>query len=309
VTFPERARAILASDSFSAGPLAIFRMGLAMVALVQAMVLWGYRDLLLGQYGLVPWIISERMTDPLLLKLSHVAAILAPLGIGADTSVAILLLVHVLAATSLLAGFRTRPAAIATWLTYLPFMNTGFLYTYGLGSLLLIGLFYCMLMPVGRMWSMDQRAGREPHGDAEWISFSVVVLRLHLCIVYAAAGLAKAMGEQWWTGDALWRAFSLPQFQQFNPAPLLAFTPLLQAAAIASILLQLAYPVLVWTRFRALAVFFTELMHLGIAVSLGLWLFSLIMIVFNAGAFGESLWRALSGRARMIPPRPSWGPS
>jgi hypothetical protein len=249
------------------------------------------------------------MTDPLFFKLSHVAAILAPLGIGADTSVAILLLAHVLAATALLAGFRTRPAAIATWLTYLPLKNTGILFTYGLGSLLLIGLFYCMLMPVGRAWSMDRLAGREPRGDAEWVPFSIVVLRLHLCIVYAAAGLSKALGEQWWTGDAVWRALSLPQFQQFDPAPLLAFTPLLQAVAIASVLVQLTYPVLVWTRLRALAVFFTELLHLGIAVSLGLWLFSLVMIVFNAGAFGESLWRALSGRVRMIPPRNSWGPS
>jgi hypothetical protein len=75
------------------------------------------------------------------------------------------------------------------------------------------------------------------------------------------------------------------------------------------VLLQLAYPVLVWTRLRALAVFFTELLHLGIAVSLGLWLFSLVMIVFNAGAFGESLWRVISGRARTIPPRASWGRS
>jgi len=95
----------------------------------------------------------------------------------------------------------------------------------------------------------------------------------------------------------VWRVLSLPQFQQFDPAPLLGFTPALQAAAIASVLLQLAYPVAVWTRYRALAVFFTELLHLGIAVFLGLWLFSVVMFVFNVGAFGESLWRALSKRA------------
>jgi hypothetical protein len=136
--------------------------------------------------------------------------------------------------------------------------------------------------------------------DDEWVSISVVVLRIHLCIVYAAAGISKALGEQWWTGDAVWRALSLPQFQQFDPAPLLGFTPLLQATAIASVLLQLGYPVLVWTRWRALAVFGVELLHLGIALALGLWLFSLVMIVFNAGAFGESLWRSLPRRAQAI---------
>jgi len=301
VRFPERARAILSSDTARAEPLALFRIGLAAVALLQAMVLWGYRDLLLGEYGLVPWIISEPMTDPLFLKLSHVAALLHPFGIGSDASVSILLLVHAASAVALMLGYRTRPAAIATWLTYLPLKNTGFLFTYGLGSLLLIGLFYCVLMPVGRAWSMDERAGRFRDADPEWVPLSVIVLRIHLCIVYAAAGVSKAMGEQWWTGDAVWRALSLPQFQQFDPAPFLGFTPVLQGAAVASVLVQLFYPVLVWTRLRALVVFFTELLHFAIAAFLGLWLFSLVMIVFNAGAFGESLWRALFGRARFLP--------
>ena len=299
--FPERAWAILASDSSRAEPLALFRIGLAAVALVQAVVLWSYRDLLLGEYGLVPWIISEPMTDPLFLKLSHVAALLQPFGVGADASVAVLLLVHAASAIALLVGYRTRPAAIATWLTFLPLKNTGILFTYGLGSMLLIGLFYCMLMPVGRAWSFDESAGRNVGGDPEWVPFSVIVLRIHLCIVYAAAGISKAMGEQWWTGDAIWRALSLPQFQQFDPAPLLGFTPALQAITIASVLVQLAYPVLVWTRLRALIVFLTELLHFGIALFLGLWLFSLVMMVFNAGAFGQSLWRALSGRSRFVP--------
>jgi len=289
--FPERVRAGLLSDSTAPEPLAFFRIGLALVTLWQAVVLWRHRALLLDEFGLVPWIISEPMTDPWLPKLSYFAALLQPAGVGADASVTVLLLVHAAAAAMLLVGYRTRGAAIATWLTFLPFKNTGVLFTYGFGALLLIGLFWCIFMPVGRAWSLDARAGRAS-GDDESVSLSVVVLRIHLCIVYAAAGISKAVGEQWWTGDAVWRALSLPQFQQFDPAPLLGFTPLLQAAAIGSVLLQLFYPVLVWTRLRALAVLFTELLHLGIAVFLGLWLFSLVMVFFNAGAFGETLWRA-----------------
>jgi len=196
VRFPEAARATLASDSSRAEPLALFRIGIGLVALLQAMVLWAHRELLLGQFGLVPWIISEPMTDPWVPKLSHVAAILEPFGVGADASVALLLAVHALAAAALLVGWRTRTAAIATWLTYLPLKNTGFLFTYGLGSLLLIGLFYCILMPVGRAWSMDARAGRARDGDPEWISFSTIVLRVHFCIDNAAAGISKALGDQ-----------------------------------------------------------------------------------------------------------------
>ena len=289
--FPDRVKAGLLSDTGAPEPLAFFRIGLAIVTLWQALVLWTHREILLDEFGVVPWIISEPMTEPWLPKLSYVAALLQPLGASSQASVAILLLAHAAAATMLLLGYRTRAAAVATWLTFLPLKTTGVLFTYGFGALLLIGLFYLIWMPVGRAWSLDARAGRVA-GDADSVQLSVVVLRLHLCIVYAAAGLSKAVGEQWWTGDAVWRALSLPQFQQFDPAPLLGFAPLLQAAAIGSVLLQLAYPVLVWTRWRALVVLLTELLHLGIAVALGLWLFSLVMVVFNAGAFGETLWRA-----------------
>ena len=110
---------------------------------------------------------------------------------------------------------RTRWAAALAWATYLPLRYTGHLYFYGIGGMLLIGLFYCLVLPVGREWSLDARrrapsAAREE--DALDASLSVVVLRIHMCIVYLAAGVSKAVGEQWWTGDAIWRAISLPRF-------------------------------------------------------------------------------------------------
>ena len=70
----------------------------------------------------------------------------------------------------------------------------------------------------------------------------------------------------------------------------------LQALALGSMAVQLAYPVLVWTRLRVAIVILSELLHLGIAVFLGLWLFSGVMIVLNAAAFGESIWRMFSAR-------------
>jgi hypothetical protein len=57
---------------------------------------------------------------------------------------------------------------------------------------------------------------------------------------------------------------------------------------------QLVFPLLVWTRYRVAIVIAAELLHLGIAIFLGLWLFSGIMIVLNAAAFGESIWRTVA---------------
>jgi predicted DCC family thiol-disulfide oxidoreductase YuxK len=67
---------------------------------------------------------------------------------------------------------------------------------------------------------------------------------------------------------------------------------------VATIVSQLLYPVLVWTRLRVPIVVVAELMHLGIALFLGLWLFSVMMIALNTAAWGQALWRALAGPGR-----------
>jgi hypothetical protein len=299
-------------EAASFKPLAIFRIGVAAVLLAQVQVLWRYRDLLMDEFGPVPWILSDRLLDPMLPRLSYLTAWLAPYGVGSGAVVTAFLAMHTIAAVLLAAGYRTRIAAIAAWATYLPLRYAGHLYFYGVGGMLLIGLFYCMFLPVGREWSLDSRREVErakDAGDALDASLSVAVLRIHMCIVYLAAGVSKSVGDQWWSGDAIWRALSLPRFQQFDLSQISAFPLVLQAATTGAVLVQLAYPVLVWTPLRAVIVLFVELLHLAIAVLLGLWLFSAVMIVFNVAAFGESLWKAFQRWTHAPPSRPLPGPS
>ena len=296
--FAELARTRFLSEAASYKPLAILRIGTALILLWQGALTWGHREILLDEHGLVSWALGEAMIDPLMPRLSAVAALLAVFGLSAQQSVTLVMGAHLLAAAGMLAGFKTRSCAFVAWITHLILIGTGVTYTYGLGKLLVIALFYCLVMPVGREWSMDRSMRAPAPGEAagDDATLSVLVLRLHLCIIYAAAGVSKSVGEQWWSGDAVWRALALPQFQQFDPSPLLHYPLILQAAGAAAVVVQLLYPVLVWTRLRFAIVVATELLHLGIAIFLGLWLFSGIMIVLNAAAFGESLWRTVRER-------------
>jgi predicted DCC family thiol-disulfide oxidoreductase YuxK len=269
------------------------------VLLVQAYVLWKYRDILLNPEGPRPWAISDTWVDPLLPKLSDVASAFGAIGLGPGAAVASILGLHAIAAAFYLIGYRTRLSTIVAWATFVVIKNSSFPYTYGIGAMLLIALFYSLLMPIGREWSVDralQAPGREqPLGDA---SLCVLMFRLHLCIVYVAAAFAKSVGEQWWSGDAIWRALSLPQFSQFDPQPLANFPWLLMGVSVGAIVSQVLYPILVWTRLRVFIVVLAELMHLGIAIFLGLWLFSAMMIALNTAAWGQALWRALAKSSR-----------
>lgn len=274
-----------------------------MILLAQWPYLWGYRELLLYDNGLISWEFSRWMTEPLMPHLANVAALAAPLGVSPRQATMLVLGVHLLGAIGLALGFMTRTSAFLAWITHLTLIGGGVAYTYGAGKVLVIALFYCLVMPVAHEWSLDAARRRVAAIAGEDASLAILVLRLHLCIMYGAAGLSKAVGEQWWTGDAVWRALSLPQFQQYDPTPLLAFPLVIQAAALGSVFVQLLYPALVWTRLRFAVVVATELMHLGIAIFLGLWLFSGIMIVLNAAAFGESMWRTVQRlpRGRALP--------
>lgn len=294
----EASRPLFTSEAQSFKPLAALRIGLGAVLLVQAYVLWKYRLVLLNPEGPIPWDLSDSLVDPALPKLSDLLPVFTRMGLGAEALVATVLGVHALAAAFLMLGYRTRPAAIFAWLTFVLLKDTSPAFLYGIGSMLLIALFYSVLMPLGREWSLDGKLLKKlPPGRAD-ASFYVLVFRVHVCIIYAFSGISKAAGEQWWSGEALWRALSLPQFSQFDPVVLLGFGPILQGLAVATILTQLAYPILVWTRLRVWIVLAAELLHLGIAVFLGLWLFSLTMILLNTAAFGESVWNAYVRRFR-----------
>jgi len=297
----------LFSQASSFKPLAVMRILVGLVLLDQARTLWSYREVLLNPHGPVPWSLSDTWVDPLLPKLSHFVTLFGNAGLDPGVAIATILGIHALAASFMTIGYRTRLSTIVAWLTFVIIKNSSFPYLYGIGSMLVIALFYCVIMPVGRAWSADTLLKPPPGEVATDPSGWVLMLRLHLCIIYFAGGIAKGVGEQWWTGEALWRALSLPHLQQFDPTPILAWPRLLQAAAIATVLLQCAYPFLVWTRLRAAAILATELLHAGIALFLGLWLFSLVMIALNTAAFGEALWAALSPGARRRDTLPATG--
>lgn len=283
------------ADAASFRPLALLRIGLAFLLLVQAAVLLWHRDWLLDVEGLVAWPVAEQFLDPLLPTLSGVHGWVSRAGLGERGTVNLVLGLHAAGALLLLVGRWTRAAAVLAWLTFLPLKNTGAFMMYGVGGVMLIALFYCVVMPVGRAWSLDARRALAPDPD-RGAELYILVLRLHVCIVYAAAGISKAMGSQWWSGEAVWRALSLPQFAQFDASALASWPLVAQVLSIAAMLVQIAYPALVWTRGRVPVVVAVELLHVGIALFLGLWLFSAMMILLNAAAFGESIWKALRRR-------------
>jgi hypothetical protein len=270
----------------SARPLAVLRVGLAAVLLAQAYACSGSLMELYGSLGLVQQPINEALVHPGAPRLSWLAAALAPWGVGEGTCLHGLFLAYALSLTALLVGWHTRAAAVAAWLTHLTLKSSSFATSYGVVEFTHIALFYCMFMPVGHALSLDRLSGRVCGAPTAAARLSLRVLQLHLCVVYLSSGVWKASGEDWWSGEAVWRAVLRPDLAQFD------FTWLAQApwlsllACWGTLLVELGYAVFVWPRLTrrwwALA---TVGLHVGIAVTLGLWAFSAVMIVLTGSAF------------------------
>jgi hypothetical protein len=141
----------------------------------------------------------RHLGGPVRTKLSDLVPLFHAVGLGEGAVVPTVLALHALAAAFMVVGYHTRVSVVIAWLTFMLVKNSSLAYSYGIALMLLISLFYCVIAPVGRAWSIDAIRRRAPDEPAGGASPWVAILRIHLCVIYAAGGFAKAMGDQWWT--------------------------------------------------------------------------------------------------------------
>jgi hypothetical protein len=267
-------------------PLAILRIGVALVLLIQALSLSAHLLELHGPQGWVQWTVSETKATGGIPRLSWWAAALTPLGISAPDCVRLVFLLNVAGLGMLLTGWRTRWAAVLTWFTHTSLIASGSASTYGVDQFAHILLFYFMWMPVGHALSLDSWSGRVQDHATPGCRLSLRVLQFHLCIVYLASGIEKATGSQWWNGEAIWRATLRSDLAQLDMTWLASVPWLARAACWGTLAVEITYAFLVWLpQTRRPMVFAVLMLHAGIAFVLGLVSFAALMMIWNLAAF------------------------
>lgn len=144
-------------------------------------------------------------------------------------------------------------------------------------------------MPAGAAFSVDWWIRGRPNAVSSAARLGLRVLQLHLCISYFCSGMEKAQGIQWWNGELLWRALSLPVYYQFDMSWLAQWPVLSMIGGWTTLVFELGYSVFIWPRAtRRFWIAGMVGLHLGIAIFLGLGLFGLIMCVLTVSVFGFS---------------------
>jgi len=275
--------------------LATLRIGLALQIILYALSLrndWHYL-LAGGTEALASRNLSEKilsLESPLVPRLGWLVALGTRFGLLEDTILAITWTCLLLVGLGLLIGLFSRLSAIVAWFIHLCAAKSGGVLSYGVDNFMTIGLFYLMLSPLPDHYSLDQRWRKLQPKDGQLLGFFQRVLQLHLCVIYFFSGLTKCLGSGWWDGTNIWRALIRPPSNIVAPELLLHWKALLPIAGISICLLETGYPFFIWhKRTRKIWLACICAMHVAIGMTMGMYLFALIMIVLNAAAFGSTL--------------------
>jgi hypothetical protein len=199
-------------------------------------------------------------------------------------------------------GLFTRFTAVATWIGTLSYIQRAQTSLFGMDTMSSILLFYMMLAPCARVWSLDRlieiwRAKNqglpvpmvEPSSEA---TFFQRMIQIHFSIIYFGAGTSKLMGASWWSGTALWACVAnysfAPMQYDFYIRGLEALVAnrwvwelFMSGMTVFTLVLELGFPFAVWMPqmrlpFMIVAIFF----HTGIGILMGLRIFSFLMCIF-----------------------------
>jgi hypothetical protein len=275
--------------------LAVLRIGMGLQVLVYAVFLRSdWHRLFSGTgKGLVSRELGEAIASfdsPLIPKLGWLVFLGRYIGIGEETALSVAWACLFCMGCCLLLGLFCRPAAIIAWFLHLCASESGGLLAYGADNLMTMALFYLMLSPLPDRYSLDRRLVKIKPRSPALLGFWRRVLQVHLCFVYFFGGLAKLLGSGWWNGSNLWRSLIRPPFNLLSPDILIRFKYALPLLGILVCLLEIGYPVFIWfKKSRFLWLVCILAMHAAIGVTMGMYLFALVMIVLNLAAFGVGI--------------------
>ena len=281
--------------------LTLLRLGLGLQTVLYALSLlndWNYLFSTAGS-ALITRDFAEALLaleNNLVPRLGWLVAIGSHLGLQEQTVLWAVWICLLCSGLTLVLGLFSRFSAVLAWFLHLCAARSGAFVSYGIDDFMTIGLFYLMLSPLPDRYSVDCRL-RKSQPRNEWLGgFFRRVLQLHLCLIYFFSGLTKCLGSGWWDGSNLWRALTHPPFNVVPPEILVRWKWFFPILGIAICLIETGYPIFIWlkkTRFIWLMAVLT--MHIAIGVTMGMYLFSLVMIVLNLAAYAPGSWVSAQG--------------
>lgn len=226
-------------------------------------------------------------------------------------STGLLWTVHILALlvfACLMLGLFSRVMAVLAWLlaiSYATRVTPGAYFGLDKANVMLVT--YVMLGPCGARYSLDRlwriRRGKDVSStESPSANLAIRLLQIHLCIVYLFSGLAKAQGETWQTGTAVWYAMASLEYQSFDMTWMAGWPRLVALLTHITVFWEIFYIALVWNRFaRPIVLWIALAVHGGIILFMGMITFGSAMLIANMAFISpETVRRWIDPIARRV---------
>jgi predicted DCC family thiol-disulfide oxidoreductase YuxK len=192
---------------------------------------------------------------------------------------------------ALMVGWRTSWVKWIVLIGQISFFYRNNYLIYGVDKILDALLLILCAAPIGRAISLDRvravRRAKRMHLEAalppytsRWAGACTRLMQIQMAIVFFYSGIGKLGGYDWWDGDAIWMVFSQHEYYSGTLLDLFArHYWLVNIATYSTLLIELAYPFLIWQRStRPYLLVAAIMLHLQFAVFMGLFYFSFVMI-------------------------------
>jgi hypothetical protein len=227
---------------------------------------------------------------------------------GEPWAVGLLFAVSGAVALALTVGYRTRLATVLSWGLLLSLQTRHPMVLNSGDSLLLMLLFWSAFLPLGRRWSVDAVRRAAVSGESASVNESAVSpgrgpavstvatmgLLLQVLAMYLTNAVHKLDGDLWMSGEAVVYVMQADQFTYLLGNHIAEFHGLLRVLTVAWVGLLFASPLLILsTGFprAAVASLFVG-MHLGMAVTMRIGIFPVVVVVGFVPFFQTPVWDA-----------------
>lgn len=267
--------------------LVFFRFSIAIYAILNLFAFWKDIPRMLYDGGYLKPELQDALADVYSPTIYDIFVYLNKNNIivNYDVLVNTIAIIYVVALISLLLGLFTRVSAAIALLLQIVIYKSMHLYLYGADFFLTMAIFYCVIFPKSK-FSLDYVIFKFKQNPVS-IKWSLLLLQIHVCIIYFFSGLDKGVGINWWNGEAIWKAVNSHDYNgliSINSLNIPEFVFII--AGTGTVAVEFLYPLFINLKAtRKLWLSLTILMHLSIAVFMGLHFFAMIMIILNMAAF------------------------
>jgi len=255
-------------------PAALLRILMGLLAIWKGYGNWINLDRFFTEDGVLPWRHVQNSEHQIFSVLA-----LAPESRSFTLAV---IATHVLCGITMVLGLLPRLSAFLVFACAVALMHRNpFIDNRG-DHLFVLVIGLCTLMPLGRVWSLQNLLGARRRVDAPLPTlWSQRLLALQVSYIYLYAFGVKFRASGWHDGSAIYHTFASPGLVEW---PLeIQSKLLLLAVSWFTIATEMLFPILVWNRaLRPYCLIVGILFHTGIEITMRIPVFSTVMMITYA---------------------------